>query len=269
MLIDKRTMSAKPVGLRDAFARKHFSSMLGPNGEWSDALEDTWRTLENANLPHLKRLQNGARDADGRSAVKVIAAIHYVRSDAFELTQGRLSQQVVDHCIEGLPENRRLFDALARDLGRNPTLAELTEQAGETAERWRSEGRRLFVQEMRHSYKRVRKILKPLHVQLAWQRDPAPDFVFGDQVFVHSHHDGRVSMLEDLALGDATQAFIPLGPRLVALFSSERLQDTVIPLSTVVDLNQKVWRAAVRFVGASFATRLDRALKRHDIQMHR
>jgi hypothetical protein len=40
----------------------------------------------------------------------------------------------------------------------------------------------------------------------------------------------------------------------LALISAEPLPDFGIPLKTVIELNQKTWEAAVRFIGASQMT---------------
>jgi hypothetical protein len=47
-LIDKDTMTAKVIGTKSAFARKHFSSYLR-DGEWCDELQDDWGA--NGTLP--------------------------------------------------------------------------------------------------------------------------------------------------------------------------------------------------------------------------
>jgi hypothetical protein len=120
---------------------------------------------------------------------------------------------------------------------------------------------------MEENYRKTLAILQRFRVQIVWPREGAPDFIFGDQALVTYDRAGRVSMLGGLALGDANRAFLPLGPRLLALFSAEPVPDFAIPVKTVIELNQKTWEAAVRFIGASQTTRLNRALQRWDIKV--
>src|SRR4051794_30457949 len=82
-LVDKDTSTARVVGTKGAFARKHFSSYLR-DGSWSDELEDEWATRESYALPHARHLNAGARTRESRNAIKILAALHYVRSYAFE-----------------------------------------------------------------------------------------------------------------------------------------------------------------------------------------
>ena len=265
LLLDKSTKSARLAGVHDSFASKHFCSVLGPDGTWSDRLEDTWRDLESDNLPHVRRLVAGARDGRAQEAVKVVAAIHYVRTEAFFKMHLRILDQVVESNRRALAANANAIAALTADLGRPPRPVELEERFEQVAAAF-SEGRRVFVKSMEESYHKTLAILAKLEVQLVWPRDELPDFVFGDQPLVHYDRSGRVSMLDGLALGDAHRAFLPLGPRLMALFSAEHCPDTDIPLKTVLELNKNTWQAAVRFVGASPQTNLIRSLHRWDIR---
>lgn len=265
-LLDKSTKCARLAGVHDSFARKHFCSVLGPDGTWSDRLEDTWSDLESDNLPHVRRLVAGARDGRAQEAVKVLAAIHYVRTEAFFRMHLRILDQVVDGNRRALAENARAIEALTADLGRPPRPAELEERFDQIAAAF-SEGRCVFVKSMEESYHKTLAILAKLEVQVVWPRDGLPDFVFGDQALVHYDRGGRVSMLGGLALGDAHRAFLPLGPRRLALFSAQHCPDTDIPLRTVLELNEKTWQATVRFVGASPLTNLSRSLHRWDLKI--
>jgi hypothetical protein len=268
LLLDKSTKTACLAGIHDSFARKHFCSALGPDGRWSDELEDKWQALENDALPHLRRLAAGARDGTAREAVKIVSAIHYVRTEAFLKTHERILNQVVGNERQKIGSNNRAVAALTLDLGRPPLPSELEENFDRVADVF-GEGRRVFVKSMEETYHKALRMLAPLQVQLVWPKPGLPDFVFGDQALVHYDHHGRVSMLGGVALGEAHRAFLPLGPRLLALFSAEPCPNVCVPLRTVVELNQKTWQAAVRFVGASPQTNLCRAISRWDIKVER
>jgi hypothetical protein len=266
LLLDKSTKTAHSAGIHDTFARKHFCSELGPDGRWSDELEDKWQALENDALPHLRRLAAGARDGTAREAVKVVSAIHYVRTEAFLKMHERILDQVVGIKRRKIANDGRAVAALTLDLGRPPLPGELEENFDRVADVF-AEGRRVFVRSMEETYHKTLGILTKLRVQLVWPRPGLPDFVFGDQALVHYDRSGRVSMLAGLALGDAHRAFLPLSQRLLALFSAEPCPDTDIPLNTVIELNSKTWEAAVRFIGSSPQTNLCRALGRWDIKV--
>src|SRR5690606_33455344 len=89
-LIDKRSKTTRVVGTKAAFARKHFCSYL-KDGAWSAELEDEWARLETLVVPEVRRLNDGGRETAAREAAKVLAAIHYVRSYAFEELMARIS----------------------------------------------------------------------------------------------------------------------------------------------------------------------------------
>jgi hypothetical protein len=261
LLLDKNNNRARLAGVHDCFARKHFCSYLGADGRWSDELEDEWATRENAALPHARRLAAGARDSDARNEIKILAAIHYVRSDAFV----RMHEQIVGDVIlehrSAISVNPDAIAAFQVDYGRAPAPGEL-EQHFDVGAAAFNEGRRFLIQQMAEGYNKTLDILGPLHVQLVWPRGQRSNFVFGDQALVHYSDAGRVSALGGVALGDADHAFLPLGPRLLALFTAQRLPDLAISERLVHELNDKTWRAAVRFIGASPDTDLRRSLQR-------
>ena len=121
---------------------------------------------------------------------------------------------------------------------------------------------------MARSYEAALSLLDPHHVQLVWPRKAHADFVFGDMPLVHSRKDGRISALDGLALGDADQMFLPVGPRLLALFTHEPMNDGSIDTSQVQMLNRKTWKAALRFVGANPDTNAKRSAPRVGLVDH-
>lgn len=96
VLLDKHTKTARLCGVHDAFTRKHFCSYIGLDGAWSDELEDEWARLENAALPAARRLVEGSRDPAARNEMKILAAIHYVRTDTFVEMHERIAMDVVN-----------------------------------------------------------------------------------------------------------------------------------------------------------------------------
>jgi hypothetical protein len=264
-LIDKKTGVAQVVGTKSAFARKHFSSYIS-NGEWSDELEDEWAQIEDAALPLVRALNSGAIDASGRAAAKAIAAVHYARSYMFEsmITQMILQEgREAPSRIAADPAARAAFE---RDYGRPPSSGEIERLV---TEKWTEhfENRTFLVTEMADAYNKTFAILDPLHVQLVWPRTKHAEFVFGDIPLVHWAADGRISALGGVALGDASNILLPLGPKLAAFFTKDVFADGAIEPDLVQHLNRKTWAAAMRFLGAHPDTNAKRSLLRWDLDV--
>ena len=260
LLIDKRLRVARIVGTKSAFARKHFSSYL-KDGAWSDEVEDEWAARENYALPHARRLIAGARDAEARSAMKVLGAIHFVRSFAFE----EVMKRIVDKMAVEAPAKFALKEdaqaAFQTDFGRPPEPGEIEAMV---RERWEemNAGRALLIDEMVQSFNKTLDFLGPLETQLVWPlKRNRSHFVFADTPLVHyNQRDGRVSTLGGVALGDATRIFMPLSPVLAILFTTRHFSDGGIPEDTIQLLNLKSWDAAMRFVGCHPETRVLRSI---------
>jgi hypothetical protein len=267
VLVDKRTNTARLNGVRDSFARKHFCSYLAPDGQWSDELEDEWARLENLALPHARRLVNGDRDREGREAVKVLAAVHYVRSETYKLAHEHVAKMVIEDLRIAIGTDPEALEAFLADNGRLPQPSELENTFDNVAERW-TEGQRLFIRSMADAYGKTFEILSPMYVQLVWPEQGRSDFVFGDQALVHYGTGGRVGIRQGVALGDASGIFLPIGPHLTAVFTRPRpFADCGISASKVKKLNNFTWRAAVRYIGVSPASDLNRSLDRWNIKV--
>jgi len=266
-LIDKQTKVVKTVGTKGAFARKNFSSYL-KDGSWSDELEDEWAIRENFALPHMRRLNDGARDDEAIGALKILAAIHYVRSYAFEKVLLRLIDEHFAIMPDQIASDAAAREAFVADYGRPPRPGEIEQLV---IERWAREtdGRAFLLERMAHGFGRTLEVLEPLHVQFVWPAKSGVDFVFADGPLVHSANDGRVTALEGLPLGDADQIYFPVGPRLLSLFMSmpEVFRDGAIPVDQVQLLNKKTWRAALRMLGAQPDTNVKRSLLQWDLKV--
>jgi hypothetical protein len=83
-LFDKRTGQVIPrrVGTRDAFVEAGFNRCFTDDG-YSDELEDRWAKLEGELLPWIRRLLDGDRGHDARTAARVFGALHFARSYGF------------------------------------------------------------------------------------------------------------------------------------------------------------------------------------------
>lgn len=261
-LIDKETMRAKVVGTKSAFARKNFSSYLR-DGAWSDELEDEWATRESWALPLVRQLNGDvrARDDEKIGALKVLAAIHYVRSYAFEKMLLDLMAEQLEVMPYQLATEEGAHEAFVRDYGRPPESGEIEQIV---IEQWtqRTEGRAFLLERMADGFGKTLNILEPLNVQLVWPAKSQVDFVFADGPLVHSANDGRLTALGGVALGDADQIFFPIGPQLMALFMTrpDKFADGAVSVEQVQLINRKSWSAALRMVGAHPATNVKRSL---------
>ncbi len=268
-LIDKETMRAKVVGTKSAFARKNFSSYL-KDGAWSDELEDEWATRENWALPLVRQLNENARARDDEKigALKVLAAIHYVRSYAFEKMLLNLMAEQLEVMPDRLASDEHAHGAFVRDYGRPPESGEIERIV---VEQWtqRTEGRAFLLERMADGFGKTFNILEPLYVQLVWPKKSQVDFVFADGPLVHSATDGRLTALGGVALGDADQIFFPIGPQLMALFMTrpKTFADGAIPVEQVQLINGKSWRATMRMVGAHPATNVKRSLQQWKLEV--
>lgn len=266
-LIDKQSMTARVVGTKGAFARKHFSSYLR-DGAWSDELEDQWAELESYALPHARRLneQPGRAGQESRDAIKVLAALHFVRSYAFEEMTRRLMLQQLETMPDQIAREQGARDAFSHDFGRLPEPGEVEQLV---IEQWTShtEGRTFLMQQMAEGFNKTLDIFGPLAVQLVWPEKRHVDFVFADGPVVHWANDGRITVLGDVALGDADKVFFPLGPRLGAFFTTRTFPDCPATVDQVQWLNGKSWRASLRMLGAHPTTNVKRSLLQWGLQV--
>lgn len=263
-LIDKASKTYRPVGTRDAFKRHHFSSYLR-DGAWSDELEDEWCARENLSLPAARRLTAGTETKGDREVIKILAAIHYVRSYSYEKAVGDLLEEMRRRREpERIAAVDRVRAGFREEFSREPVDGEIEaivrERLGEAID-----GRSFIVEQMAHGFGKTFDILETFHVQLVWPSSRQLDFVFADTPLVHSHDDGRVGMLGGVALGDATQAYFPLSPRLLALFTAKPFADCPLADNQVVELNRRTWDVALRHLGAHPNTRVGRSLGRWDV----
>jgi hypothetical protein len=265
-LIDKDTMTARIVGTKGAFARKHFSSYLR-NGSWSDELEDEWADRESYALPYARSLKAGRRrDAESRHAMKVLAALHYVRSYAFEEMLRRIMLQELEVAPGRIANAQHARAAFESDFDRPPDPGEIEQLV---IEQWTThhEGRTFLISQMAEGFNKTLDILRPLQVQLIWPEKRQVDFVFADGPLVHWGRDGRLTALNGVALGDADTIFFPLGPRLAACFTSRTFVDCPVTVDQVQWLNRRSWQASMRMLGAHPSTNVKRSLLQWNLKL--
>jgi hypothetical protein len=261
---DKTPIDGAPrlrlVGTRDLFVRKHFSS-YAVDGRRVDDLEDEWCRLENVALPALRRWIAGAGTPDDREAAKVVAALHFARSYGFRTIYDRAAAEVRRQALTEIPNLAEFRQAWRDDMGRDPGPGEAEAMIAERFDATLGPGSATPLERMVNAYNVALGKLAPLHVQALIPASKSIDFITGDSPFVYvDDRRERVGAQGRLAVGDATQLYFPLGPRLAVMFTTARLDDVIAAPRIVQELNVLVWRAAFRQVACHPATALPRAL---------
>lgn len=263
-LIDKSTLKYKPAGTRDAFWRKHFNSYR-QDGQWSDELEDEWQIRENLSLPAARRIANRKDKSDDRELIKVLVAVHYSRSYVMDMLIQREFDRLQERFPTDMAASDRLHAKFTEQYGRDPDVGELEALANERVAAL-IEGRSFNVEQMAEGFNKTLEILEPFHVQLVWPQSRQLHFLFADMPVTHSHDDGRIGGLGGVALGDATQIYLPLSPWALILFTHKPFADCPLVDHQVVQLNRRTWDGAVRFLGAHPDTKIGRSLGRWDVR---
>src|SRR5207248_466138 len=91
----------------------------------SDELEDQWGRVENFALPHLRRLISGDRDAEGRHATKIVAALHYARSYAFEMMFRKIVEEHRSETLARIAVEEDTTETFVAQFGRPAASGEL------------------------------------------------------------------------------------------------------------------------------------------------
>ena len=246
MFLDKQTLTAKLVGVRDMFTIEHLNSSR-VDGEWDDELEREWDRVEGVIVPPVRRLIAGERfDAD-RDAVKILAAMHLIRSYAYVEVHARIAREVGAESPERLENDDEALALFESEYGRPPEEDEI---AGIVRVRFEElvAGNLLRVEQMAANYNKIRERFEPLHVQLLSTSSRGVQFVTGSAPAVHFDSLGLRVGFPDLALGDADHFYMPLAPNLAAMLTTKVEGDFVIDPMTTKRMNQIVWRASPRFL---------------------
>lgn len=268
LYIDKTTLRGKPVGVGDAFVRKDVNTVRLDDGAAVDRIEDEWSARENIVLPHARRLLEGSRTEVDREALKGLAAMCFARGSAFQTVHEELIEAHREELagrFEDNPDALRIFET---EYGRPPHPGELTALASDRS-RAMQDSRELYITSVINMFNQAFEILAPHRVQLVWPASQRLEFVIGDSPLILWHTDGRVSPLEGLALREAERVFMPVGRRLLALFTHTPFEDCPLTDEQVVELNRHIWRASFRFVGAHPSSRVKYCLGRHDLVIER
>ena len=247
-LIDKESHTYKTAGTRTVFVRLHFNSWRN-QGSWDASLEDEWGDkVERHVLPRVRALIEGARGLEEREAAKVLAALHFARSYAYEDAHRRIAEMVMARVGPDMAADPAAVAAYVEKTGRTPGPGDIEATVTAAMEQIQDD-RTFFVQGMVRAYKGALKLFEPLSVQLLVARGPV-GFVTSDTPFVYTDKMARRFGLRDrLALGDAELNFMALGSRLgMQLVSAKAPPDDRLNANQVKELNNTMWRASERYL---------------------
>ncbi|MCU1499305.1 MAG: hypothetical protein JWM47_3258 [Acidimicrobiales bacterium] len=271
LLIDKVPAAGRRrvrlAGTRDVFVRDHFNSHL-EGDVLVPALEDEWQKVESRHLPGIRAWLDGepvpsTTDGPGsRDSVRVLAALHFARSFAFNDVHLELAEARRTEALLTFPRDPELIRLWTEERGRPPTPDELASEI-ETRFRHQIGPHSAFaVNQMVSHFNKTLEFLGTLQVQSFTPENPRVKLILGDSPFVVARHDGSRVGSRDLALREADQLYLPLSPDLGVVFTSEPEGHGLLPASTVQHLNRLTWRASRDQVIAHPDTNLGLALRR-------
>jgi hypothetical protein len=258
LLCDKATRTARSVGTADAFVQGRFNSYLTGN-VWLDELEDEWARIENAALPHVRRLIcRSILGPDEEAAVKVLAAVHFVRSYSLRDVFDRIFAETAATAPSGIASKKKIQRAYRRQHGRDAQPGEIEAHISERLEGL-YDSNRLFVEQMVSSQSKALAIFEQLHLQLLRPVGSRIQLITGDTPLV-IFDDSRVGLNAGVALGTALRRYMPLAPTLGVMFTTAREADQHISSLRAQELNWYVWRAAQKKVAGHPTADLSRSL---------
>ena len=257
------TKRIRLAGTRDVFAVKDFSSFRTSDGTLVDPLEDQWRDLESAALPVVRGWLHGQDEPYLDRELKVLAALHAVRSFGFNNTHARVSAELRQTALN--PDRiARLRISYLDEFGTEPRQGEIEERVLELYDdQWGSDGM-ARIEGMVQLYNTALEMLAPKFIRVLIVAPGVPhQFVLGDTPFVHFRHhdlDIRVGLKAGLPLGEGHTIFMPVSPKVAVEFNSDEMEFAEVPAWGVQALNWISWRAAFSQVAAHPSADLERCL---------
>ncbi|MFI6161682.1 DUF4238 domain-containing protein [Micromonospora haikouensis] len=253
---EKRVLSAVNVTDREAKVITRGPAGLGKIRNFvpqaSRSAEQVWGSTEQR-VPRLFRMCDGDAimdDPTATEALRDVVALHYVRSRGFHRVHEqsyRQQRQRIKQLVRTRPDYEASF---LRRLGRQPSTEEDHEFYFEMvlAREWEwdsyfSSGL-LFRASVERMFRQCQKWMSGRPVQLV--HPASGEFLIGDAPVVSLDALGRLGPECGVALGDATQIFMPLTPRSLVAFGPSRVGK--VPRAMVDELNAYQVRAAHEFV---------------------
>ena len=248
--VDKQNRTQRDVGIGDAFVASHHSSFTDEEGRRIDDLDKEWDRIENLWIPHMRRAAdiNADLDAETIQAIKVLAALHFARSESIRDAALQFEPDFIDQYAKEAESNERLQQMFYKEKGRMPMEGELQELAlvrGEIL----VDSNYSQVGRMKHIYNRSLEIFEPFYVQLIRPMEGHSGFSLCDSPLVnHCRKTKRTGPRDQLAIGDSDLLLIPLGRYICAALTAKQESHVTVTPSLVEWINHLTWESAARFV---------------------
>ena len=245
LVIEKSTLIAREIGVRDNFVASHFLRVI-LNGEPSDAAEDQFARIEGAALPLIRTLVPfSPKSQDQIYALKATMAMLWSRSFPHEIVARRIRQEVAHEYRQSAPFDRRIRRRFRQQHGRYPKPAEIEAVVDESIETMLHE-RLHDVNSMLDHHNKAFARFDPLHVAL-YQPARGCEFVTSDNpvLLARDPHLIQVGAHTGLALGDASFIFLPVSRFVGACLTDGDEGDMQLDRTTTRRLKQATWRNAV------------------------
>jgi len=252
-LFDKRRPApGTVVSVEKVFVKNGDNSWFDISGIEHDEVETAWLRIETVIAPVIQRLNLDPTDlrAGDDVALTTLMANLLARSRSMSVVGRDITASVTAETVESAEGDKRLQQAFINGYDREPLPGELRAIVTQGAEEFANDHWHVLDATVRH-HERMCEMLSGHHVQVVRPREDLVGFSFGDSPVILQNNDGRVGLIEGLAVGDAQLIFLPLGRYLGVCLTAEP-EDVFVELGPRdIDLvNSFTWRSAVRFVGA-------------------
>ena len=220
---DGRVLDARR-SVRANWRSTDFASVKAADGTLDDSLEHEFSRLETVFLNVIREIWiDKPMTRKQRAAVDDLAAVHLARSFQFERAHQEIVLPKLSEDRASLVQNRELGEAFYRQHQREPRPGELQALVDRTTEAFLLEPR-LFSDSIRRVLHGARLLLAARHVQLVGVMEDLPGFVLPDNAVLHGRLAvGTFGFLEAGAIGDSDIVIVPIGRRLVALYTAKAL----------------------------------------------
>lgn len=230
------------LSVRDALVRTDHNSVV-VGDERNDHLEHEWQRVESEMLPFIRRMVDGdLHPADEPQAVVALMAVHLARAAGTEAVHDRIIAEALQEQPEIMAKNRKLRGMAHPDAIREATRTALNELI---------DSRQLRVDGMARHYNWFCERFASYSVQLVTARNPGRvGFITSDNPTVLC--DGRRIRVgvQQVAVMDASEVFIALGPGTLVALCKKRVPDVTLLPAEVQKLNHLIRRAAIRWLVA-------------------
>lgn len=261
-LINKAKLTAKPVGIHDAFVIPKLLTFQTPEGP-SNELETAFGAVENKVLPHVRRFIDGARDPASDTAVNGLLSLHWARSQSIVDVHRRILREVTAELAEVAETDSDLLGAFQRSHGRPPHPGEIRQIIVAHSELWRR-ANNLFADRVQQHYNRALEFFGSKHLQRIEIAHHSVEFLLADSPVTLFGGLGRLhgTATRPCPLFDGEALWFPLSPFVGVSLNEQPVDDLRIAPADAQRINLDSWRYAKAYLAARLDADIDRALAR-------